>query len=159
MHAVAATRTNGGAWQLVTIDDGNGYKPPATAATNGTGFAASAVAAGPAGFVAVGSAGFYVGNYAKGEGGLVWFSADGITWQRIDVRPAIANLDPSGLRITQVGATATGYVVVGGTGRRVFALRSTDGISLGSAPCADAESHDRRFGGGRVADAIAELVT
>lgn len=127
--AVAATRTAGGPWQLVTIDDGKGYRPPTTASNNQRGFAPYAVAAGPAGFVAVGSAAFFVGNVAKGSGGLVWFSPDGISWQRIDVRPAIANLDPSGLQLREVAATATGYVAVGITGPRVLVLTSPDGVT------------------------------
>lgn len=127
--ALAASRAPGGQWQVVTIDDGAGYAPPATAGENRYGFSATAVAAGPAGFVAAGNAYFYNGNIAAGFGAAVWTSADGSAWSRVDVRAAIANLDPSGLSIDRLVATASGYVLTGSTGPRVFVLQSADGVN------------------------------
>lgn len=126
--ALAAVRTDQGDWKLVTIDDGDGYVPPAAASDALHGWGASDVAAGPSGFVAVGSAAFYSGNAAGGVGSLVWFSADGSSWTRIDVRAVLPAVDPIGLQLTAVAATSTGYVVLGRNGnKQTLMLSSVDG--------------------------------
>jgi hypothetical protein len=126
--ALAAVRKDQGAWQLVTIDDGAGYAPPATASDPVYGWGAGDVAAGPGGFVAVGSASFYSGNVASGLGSLIWFSADGLSWTRIDVRTVVPSVDPTGVQLTAVAATSAGYVVLGRNGmQQTLLLSSADG--------------------------------
>ena len=128
-YPLAAWRMLGEEWNVVTIDDGSGYAPPATASENRFGFSVEEVVAGPNGFVAIGWAAFHPGNYALGSGALIWQSPDGVTWTRIDARGAIANLAPSGVQYRQLSSTPSGYVLAGNTGLRTFVLRSADGIN------------------------------
>ena len=88
------------------------------------------MAAGPGGFVAVGGGAFYSGNIASGSGALVWFSADGSSLTRIDLRGIVPQPDFRGIQLTSVAVTSAEYVVIGRDGqKRALAFFSADGQS------------------------------
>ncbi len=83
----------------------------------------TAVASGPAGFIAAGEA---------GPDDAVWFSADGRVWERVagdafSSRSVNDDGEPVKLMLKSAAATSAGYVVVGG-----------DGLCL--SPCPDQET-------------------
>ena len=126
--ALAAVRRDQGPWELVNIDRGADYNPPAVASDPTYGWSATAVASGPTGFVAVGGAAYYNDTVAAGSGALVWFSADGSSWTRADLRSLLLLPDARGLQLSGVVATSTGYVVFGRDGyKNALLFFSADG--------------------------------
>jgi hypothetical protein len=107
----AAVSTASGQWQDVLVDTEKGISDPAGFPIRYPGsVAATAIAAGSSGFVAVGSAEFWGGNIAT-KVALGWFSADGTTWQRIDLARTVGSghsFDPA-----SVIATGSGFVAIG----------------------------------------------
>jgi hypothetical protein len=81
-----------------------------------------AVAAGPGGFVAVGS------DYASGKSGRIWRSTDATAWRLVQ-SPVLDGLD-----LVSVAATGDAFVAIGTGGRDdnhfgTAVLRSTDGLT------------------------------
>lgn len=125
--AAAAVRTDG-EWQTVTIDDGSGYSAAGGLALL-YGWSATSVAAGPQGFVATGYAGLYSGNINQGTATLLWFSADGVTWTRIDPRSVVGGASPW-FQLSHVRATSAGFVALGTNGQnQSIVLTSADGTT------------------------------
>jgi hypothetical protein len=93
-------------------------------ARSGTFEGATAIAAGPAGFVASGS---------TNDGPAIWFSPDGASWKRLPKdRKAFAATD----EITAITATAQGFSMVGtsslkngGSSNQLVYWRSPDGVA------------------------------
>ena len=103
----------------------------------------TAVAGGPDGFVATGTA---------DSEAAVWFSPDGTTWERVGDG---AFADPADLRLGSVAATSAGYVVVGGNGQclssscpdqDVAIWSSADGRSWSRVPNADLLTGAKAYG-------------
>ncbi|MGW7683103.1 WD40/YVTN/BNR-like repeat-containing protein [Kribbella sp. NPDC054772] len=91
------------------------------------------LAAGPAGFVAIGDA---------SSGSAIWRSTDGTTWQRLSIDPKVFRSTDV---LNAITATPTGFAMIGGStladGKLVYwqstdgsTWRRTDGPAIGLAP-------------------------
>ena len=128
-----AVRDGSGSWADNLVDTGSGVRGPGVY-TAIDGLYASRLAASPAGYLIVGHEGiadFY--HHVVSELGFTWFSRDGKSWTRTDLRGALganAAFIPRGAM-----ATATGWLLVGDLSSRslqaksvVVALSSSDGV-------------------------------
>ncbi len=94
------------------------------------------VAAGHQGFVAIGNGSYWDRNFARGTSiGMIWFSPDGLKWQRAQDPRAVLGSNTS-LLLRSVVATGDGYMAVGSSTdialRRVetqVVLTSADGMT------------------------------
>lgn len=127
--------TLGGTFTDVQIDVANNVANPSGLGVN-TGLQVTSATAGPNGWVAVGSASYWdsLNYYVTSRRGFIWHSADGTSWQRIDVRDIVGD---TSVVMTSVTTTATGYVAVGDIAQpdltagpsRGFVLTSPDGVT------------------------------
>ena len=109
----------------VVHTDGNGNPVSMCAPCHpGVDTTMTGVAAGPAGFVAV-------GWIFQGFHGVAWHSADGATWA-MDGQLAVNTI------LSAVAADAHRYVAVGLNGKGATAWSSTDGVAWQQTPSADA---------------------
>jgi uncharacterized protein YjbI with pentapeptide repeats len=128
-----AVREGSGSWADNLVDTGSGVRGPGVY-TAIDGLYASRLAASPAGYLIVGHEGiadFY--HHVVSELGFTWFSRDGKSWTRTDLRGALgAN---AAFIPRSAVATATGWLLVGDLSSRslqaksvVVALSSRDGV-------------------------------
>jgi hypothetical protein len=136
-----AARLQNGTWKVTRIDDDAGYSLPAgthrLAGYNGAKSTlqarVAAVATGGGGMVAVGD------GYVQGSAfnaafvGFIWFTTDGVSWQRFDPRDILGGRNMS-VFMEDVTATADGFIAVGSVASlksrgtsEVVVLRSADG--------------------------------
>lgn len=134
----AAIRAPDGTWDTVTVDDLRGYRHPRGLAMS-HGFLPAGLAAGPAGFLALGRAGFVepCASSCAQDGqvqSLMWSSPDGRTWTRIDPRDILGSKRTAALQAVMATADG-GWIVVGSSATtdfrhpsQIVVLTSPDGL-------------------------------
>jgi uncharacterized protein YjbI with pentapeptide repeats len=131
-----AIKQGSGPWQDTELAGVPGPlpTPPAGYPSSVNDFGAFYMAAGSAGIVLIGTADFQAANLKVAVVSTAWFSADGKSWQTIDLRGAIGA--DSSFMASDVTATATGFVIVGSLAdlattkaTTLVALTSVDGVN------------------------------
>jgi uncharacterized protein YjbI with pentapeptide repeats len=131
-----AIKQGAGPWQdteLVGVP-GPLPTPPAGYPNSVNDFGAFSMATGSGGIVLIGTADFQAANLKVAVVSTAWFSADGKSWQTIDLRGAVGA--SSSFMASDVEVTASGFVIVGSLAdlattkaTTLVALTSSDGVN------------------------------
>lgn len=126
----ASIGTPAGSFTDVQVDIAGTIANPAGMGVN-TGIVVTAATDGPNGWVAVGAASFWdsLNYYDTTRRGLIWHSADGSSWQRIDVRDVVGD---AAVVMKAVDRTANGYVAVGDVAPSDLSAGPSRGVVLTS---------------------------
>lgn len=117
------------------IDDSTTYPLPAGFTVLNLGLRPGDIARGANGFVAAGKAHIWDSNRFRNVTirSVLWFSPDGASWQRIDLRDVVGDVN---LDVTSVAANGTGFLAAGEIGTtdmrspsRGIVLASADGVA------------------------------
>ncbi|MGB8859470.1 MAG: pentapeptide repeat-containing protein [Ilumatobacteraceae bacterium] len=130
----------GGTFTDIQVDSAGSFANPAGFGVL-TSLAVTGATYGSGGWVAVGTASLWDSllYYSTTRRAAIWHSADGMSWQRIDVRDIVGD---TSVLLRGVEATPTGYVAIGEIAQpdlfdgpsRGLVLTSPDGVTWTKAP-------------------------
>jgi len=131
VHAVAAD----GTVTTTPIDDVTTYPLPGGYSMPSNGLRPTGIVRGAVGFVVAGAAGIWDSDLFHDVTirSVLWFSPDGISWQRVDLRDVVGDVN---LLVTAVAANGAGFLAAGeiggtdmGAPSRGIVLASVDGVA------------------------------